>query len=63
MQSWARILLQVYIYRRFRIGRDEHLDQSEAYRNVYDNTVLTYIISGLKLIVGLEYTRISYHHP
>ena len=29
---WARrILVQVTIYRSFRIGRDGHLDQSEAY--------------------------------
>ena len=28
-QSWARIL--VTIYRRLLIGRDGHLDQSEAY--------------------------------
>ena len=28
---WARILVQVTIYRRLRIGRDGHLDQSEAY--------------------------------
>ena len=27
----ARILVQVTIYRRFLIGRDGHLDQSEAY--------------------------------
>ena len=30
-QSWARILVQVTIYRRLLIGRDGHLDQSEAY--------------------------------
>ena len=29
--SWARILVQVMIYRRLVIGRDGHLDQSEAY--------------------------------
>ena len=28
--SWARSLVQVTIYRRLRIGRDGHLDQSEA---------------------------------
>ena len=28
---WARILVQVTIYRRPLIGRDGHLDQSEAY--------------------------------
>ena len=27
----ARILVQVAIYRRLQIGRDGHLDQSEAY--------------------------------
>ena len=27
-RAWARILLQVTIYRRLRIGRDGHLDQS-----------------------------------
>ena len=27
----ARIFVQVTIYRRLRIGRDGHLDQSEAY--------------------------------
>ena len=29
--SWARILVQVTIYRRLLIGQDGHLDQSEAY--------------------------------
>ena len=29
--TWARILVQVTIYRRLLIGRDGHLDQSEAY--------------------------------
>ena len=29
--AWARILVQVTIYRRLLIGRDGHLDQSEAY--------------------------------
>ena len=29
--GWARILVQVTIYRRLLIGRDCHLDQSEAY--------------------------------
>ena len=28
---WARILVQVTIYRRLLIGRDGHLDQSEVY--------------------------------
>ena len=28
---WVRILVQVMIYRRLLIGRDGHLDQSEAY--------------------------------
>ena len=28
---WARILIQVTINRRLLIGRDGHLDQSEAY--------------------------------
>ena len=28
--AWARILAQVTIYRRLLIGRDGHLDQSEA---------------------------------
>ena len=28
---WVRILVQVTIYRRLLIGRDGHLDQSEAY--------------------------------
>ena len=27
---WARVLVQVTMYRRLRIGRDGHLDQSEA---------------------------------
>ena len=31
LQRWARILVQVTIYRRLLIGRDGHLDQSEAY--------------------------------
>ena len=29
--AWGRILVQVTIYRRHLIGRDGHLDQSEAY--------------------------------
>ena len=29
--TWPRILVQVTIYRRLLIGRDGHLDQSEAY--------------------------------
>ena len=29
--AWSRILVQVTIYLRFLIGRDGHLDQSEAY--------------------------------
>ena len=28
---WVRILVQVKIYRRLLIGRDGHIDQSEAY--------------------------------
>ena len=28
---WSRILEQVTIYRRLQIGRDGHIDQSEAY--------------------------------
>ena len=31
LRAWARILVQVTIYRRLLIGRDGHLDQSEAY--------------------------------
>ena len=31
MDPWDRILVQVTIYRRLRIGRDGHLDQCEAY--------------------------------
>ena len=31
LYPWARILVQVMIYRRLLIGRDGHLDQSEAY--------------------------------
>ena len=36
----ARILVQVTIYRRLLIGRDSHLDQSEAYdiSYLYENT-------------------------
>ena len=30
LRIWARILVQVTIYRRLLIGRDGHLDQSEA---------------------------------
>ena len=30
-EPWARILVEVTIYRRLLIGRDGHLDQSEAY--------------------------------
>ena len=30
MKFWARIHVQVTMYRRLRIGRDGHLDQSEA---------------------------------
>ena len=33
--DWARILVQVTIYRRLLIGRDGHLDQSEAYNISY----------------------------
>ena len=33
---WVRILVQVTINRRLMIGRDGHLDQSEAY--LYENT-------------------------
>ena len=29
--TWTRIFVQVTIYRRLLIGRDGHLDQSEAY--------------------------------
>ena len=29
--AWSRIFVQVTIYRRLLIGRDGHLDQSEAY--------------------------------
>ena len=29
--AWSRILVQVTIYRRFLISRDDHLDQSETY--------------------------------
>ena len=29
--NWARILVHVMIYRRLLIGRDDNLDQSEAY--------------------------------
>ena len=31
IRIWGRILVQVTIYRRLLIGRDGHLDQSEAY--------------------------------
>ena len=31
----TRILVQVMIYRRLRIGRDGHLDQSEAFATLY----------------------------
>ena len=31
IRDLTRILVQVTIYRRFLIGRDGHLDQSEAY--------------------------------
>ena len=31
VRIWGRILVQVTIYRRLLIGRDGHLDQSEAY--------------------------------
>ena len=31
MACWGRILVEVTIYRRLLIGRDGHLDQSEAY--------------------------------
>ena len=34
----CRILVQVTIYRRLLIGRDGHLDQSEAYDLSYENT-------------------------
>ena len=35
LESWARILVQVTINRRPLIGRDGHLDQSEAYALSY----------------------------
>ena len=31
LTTWVGILVQVTIYRRLLIGRDGHLDQSEAY--------------------------------
>ena len=31
LEDWTRILVQVTIYRRLLIGRNCHLDQSEAY--------------------------------
>ena len=31
LSVWGRFLVQVTIYRRLLIGRDGHLDQSEAY--------------------------------
>ena len=31
LRYWARILVQVTIYRRLQIGRDGHLDQTESY--------------------------------
>ena len=31
IEAMVRILVQVTIYRKLRIGRDGHLDQSEAY--------------------------------
>ena len=34
----TRILVQVTIYRRLLIGRDDHLDQSETYDISYENT-------------------------
>ena len=54
MHVWARILVQVTIYRRLRIGRDDHLDQSEAYtiyRNLYENTAA--VVSSTEI----EYRR------
>ena len=39
--NWASILVQVTIYCKLRIGRDEYLDLSEAHdnnRNLYENT-------------------------
>ena len=35
IKQWARILVQATIYRRFRIGRDGYLDQSEAIAKIY----------------------------
>ena len=43
--SWARILVQVTIYRRLLIGRDGHLDQSEA----CDISVREYGPSGVRV--------------
>ena len=42
LNARPRIFVKVMIYRRFRIGRDGHLDQSKAsiYRNLYENTRL-----------------------
>ena len=39
--TWSRIPVQGTIYRRLRIGRDGHLNQSQAYdiyRSLYENT-------------------------
>ena len=52
---WARILVQVTIYRRLLTGRDGHLDQSEAYtiyRNLYENTApVSHVFGDVHTIV------------
>ena len=44
----ARILVQVTIYRRLRIGGDVHLDQSET----YDILQLVYVNTGPGVVVA-----------
>ena len=48
----ARISVQVTIYRRLLIGRDGHLDQSEAYDISYGPQLAIYSIYNLRYIVG-----------
>ena len=46
---WARILVQVTIYRRLLIGRDVHLDQSEAIRYI-----VTQVTIYRRLLIGQD---------
>ena len=54
---WARILVQVTIYRRLRIGRDGHLDQSEAYDIVSFNELFVAALILMEISIKLLSTN------